>query len=98
MAIKWAVIPRLFKTFTIKPPGPKPYDIASNGESWFNCDKGAAKNDNWELPEPNFVEGLSADALLKSAHRYRCYNEGDHYSWVECTDTWDNRNNKSLNC
>ncbi len=73
-----------FKIFTIKKPGAKPYDIASNGEGWQTCDaKAYEKNTGYEPFDPNFVEGLSADDILKSAHRYRCYDEGDHYSWAE---------------
>ncbi|MBI4980052.1 hypothetical protein HZC30_00675 [Candidatus Woesearchaeota archaeon] len=86
-----------FKIFTIKPPGQKPYDVASNGEGWFDCDAEAYEYDgNYELSDPISVEGLTADEILKSAHRYRCYDEGDHYSWAECADVWDARNNKGI--
>jgi hypothetical protein len=82
-----------FKIFTIKKPGSKPYDIASNGEGWFDCNE---DNDNYNLSDPNPIGGLTYDDLLKKSHRYRCYDEGDHYSWAECADVWDNRNNKGI--
>jgi hypothetical protein len=78
-----------FNVMTVKKPVIKNdeinfeiYDVVSNGESWFACNENTGNK--LQLPS----EGTDAESLQSlqfSANRFACFNEGNHYSWVECS-------------
>ncbi len=69
----------------------EPYDIVSNGETWQKCQD---KTTNLQPASPG-GNGIYED-LLKTANRFQCYREGNHWSWAECANELSSRKNIGL--
>lgn len=67
-----------FEVFTIRQSN-KVYDVVSNSEKWVSCTAEVSA-----LDKPIF-DGLEEVAYSKVANRFRCYSDGDKWSWAECT-------------
>ncbi|HIH11260.1 TPA: hypothetical protein HA241_03660, partial [Candidatus Woesearchaeota archaeon] len=61
------------------------YDVVSDGQSWNKCEEGKTNL---------LVEGSSLFVDKKSANRFYCYQEGNHWSWAECVNTNSEAENK----
>jgi hypothetical protein len=72
-----------FNVLTLKRPGEDPYDITSNGLTWQECKLGTQSTLN--PPPAGLIGETSYDELTRRANRYTCYQEGNHWSWAECT-------------
>ena len=77
-----------FKVITVKKPGDTPFDVVSNGNEWMQCDAQAEKT----FTASEFAE----DPEKQRSNRFYCYWEGNRWSWAECAEKWDQRENPSV--
>jgi hypothetical protein len=84
-----------FTIFTVKPLGENPYDIVSNGESWLTCNETSV---GWlqDYPLTGIDEEYDSAVVQSIVNRFYCYDEGDHYSWAECANEFEDRKNKGV--
>ena len=66
-----------FEVFTIRQSN-KVYDVVSNSEKWVSCTA-----DVFTLDKPIF-DGSEEVVYSKIVNRFRCYSDGDKWSWAEC--------------
>jgi len=81
-----------FDVFTIRMEKEPDYDVVSNGWNWFKCEEEGPILDDpyWDEEEEDPGE------LYKRTHRFYCYQEGDRWSWAECTSDAANRENEGV--
>jgi hypothetical protein len=72
--------------FTVSKPN-KIYDVASNGNKWFECT---------EEGQTLSAEDAAESESQKFANRYYCYKEGDKLSWAECYGDTASKNNDNI--
>src|SRR3989344_77251 len=78
-----------FKVITIKQPGEIAFDVVSNRDDWLIC--GPQEEKTFEGPG---FDG--SDDLDEKSNRFYCYEEGNRWSWAECAEDWDKRENPSV--
>ena len=79
--------PAKFQIFTVNLPTAEPFDLVSNSYNWYACN---ANSNIFTLEQPFFEapageEGENSISYNKIANRFYCYQEGNHYSWAECS-------------
>lgn len=78
--------PAKFQIFTVNLPTAEPFDLVSNSYNWFACNEESSPT-----LEPPFFEAPVEEgeentvSYNKIANRFYCYQEGNHYSWAECS-------------
>jgi len=78
--------PAKFKIFTVNLPTAEPFDLVSNSHNWYACNEQSSptlEQPFFEAPEGE--DGESTISYTKLANRFYCYQEGNHYSWAECS-------------
>ncbi len=89
----WATGAAAFQITTVKKPGEQPYDIVSNNKEWHEC---KANLKDQKLPFTlSKSKTLDYEWLEKITNRFRCYQEGNHWSWTECYGKNDKPQNKN---